>query len=404
MLKLPINYQEVTIAVLGNANSGKSSLVGVLTNPQFQEDIASCLDDGNGKSRETILRHPHEKKTGRTSSVSYTPMVIGNKVISFVDLAGHESYIHTTISGVTSAYPDFAIVCIEKSVTRVTKEHIMILMTMRIPILFLFTKIDIIPKIVVKKNISTIKKITKKFGKMIYQLRSNEDMARCLSITKLSPYTMISNKEGIGLQSVYKFLGMINPLKKQFPKAFVIDKIYNVKGYGCVITGINGIEIKIGDKLNLGPIEGKYINVVVRTMHNDYRNFVDVLPPNTRGCLCIRIPKENTKFLRRGLVAFKDAYIPLTQNFKAEIVIFNGHATSITSGYTTYLNSGIFRGPVEFIDIKNEKGEKIDCVRSGDKSFVDIRFTRRPQLLQLGDKFLFREGNIKGIGKVFSLD
>ncbi|KAL6758892.1 hypothetical protein V8C86DRAFT_3133984 [Haematococcus lacustris] len=52
---------EVRVAVIGNVDSGKSTLVGVLTR--------SMLDDGRGLARSKVFKHAHEEATGRTSSI-----------------------------------------------------------------------------------------------------------------------------------------------------------------------------------------------------------------------------------------------------------------------------------------------------------------------------------------------
>ena len=52
---------EVRVAVIGNVDSGKSTLVGVLTR--------SVLDDGRGSARSKVFKHGHEEATGRTSSI-----------------------------------------------------------------------------------------------------------------------------------------------------------------------------------------------------------------------------------------------------------------------------------------------------------------------------------------------
>lgn len=52
---------EVRVAVIGNVDSGKSTLVGVLTR--------SILDDGRGLARSKVFKHGHEESTGRTSSI-----------------------------------------------------------------------------------------------------------------------------------------------------------------------------------------------------------------------------------------------------------------------------------------------------------------------------------------------
>ena len=54
--------KEVRVAVIGNVDSGKSTLIGVLTK--------GSLDNGRGSARSNVFRHRHEIETGRTSSVS----------------------------------------------------------------------------------------------------------------------------------------------------------------------------------------------------------------------------------------------------------------------------------------------------------------------------------------------
>lgn len=56
------------VAVVGNVDAGKSTLLGVLTHGE--------LDNGRGHARQKLFRHKHEQETGRTSSV-------GNDILGF---------------------------------------------------------------------------------------------------------------------------------------------------------------------------------------------------------------------------------------------------------------------------------------------------------------------------------
>ena len=60
---------ELRVAVVGNVDSGKSTLVGVLTRGQ--------LDNGRGLARGHCFRHKHEVDNGRTSSVSQLTLGFG---------------------------------------------------------------------------------------------------------------------------------------------------------------------------------------------------------------------------------------------------------------------------------------------------------------------------------------
>lgn len=116
------------VAVVGNVDAGKSTLLGVLTHGE--------LDNGRGTARQRLFRHKHEMETGRTSSVGNDILGFDSegrvvnktdghggldwvhicrtstKVITFIDLAGHEKYLKTTIFGMTGHAPDFCMLMI----------------------------------------------------------------------------------------------------------------------------------------------------------------------------------------------------------------------------------------------------------------------------------------------------
>jgi GTPase len=58
--------EELTVAVIGSVDSGKSTTIGTL--------VGGALDNGNGSARSIVFMHPHEHETGRTSDISYQYM------------------------------------------------------------------------------------------------------------------------------------------------------------------------------------------------------------------------------------------------------------------------------------------------------------------------------------------
>lgn len=62
---------ESRVAVVGNVDAGKSTLLGCLT-----KDL---LDDGRGKARVNLFKHKHEIESGRTSSVGTEIMGFNSK-------------------------------------------------------------------------------------------------------------------------------------------------------------------------------------------------------------------------------------------------------------------------------------------------------------------------------------
>ncbi len=72
--KVPEDSQfiDIRIAVLGNVEAGKSTLISVLTHNEY--------DNGQGRARLNLLRHIHEIQTGHTSSIS-------NEIMGFNNMA-----------------------------------------------------------------------------------------------------------------------------------------------------------------------------------------------------------------------------------------------------------------------------------------------------------------------------
>ena len=101
-----------------------------------------------------IFRHPHERES-RTSAISSHHLEKEGGVVTFVDLAGHEKYLKTTVTGLSSSFVDYALVTIgaNMGVLRMTKEHLGIALALKMPIIVVVTKTDIAPKHVLERTL-----------------------------------------------------------------------------------------------------------------------------------------------------------------------------------------------------------------------------------------------------------
>ena len=210
-------------------------------------------------------------------------------------------------------------------------------------------------------------------------------------------------------------------------KAFCIDNAYhNITGFGTVVAGINGIDINKGDTLVMGPFIGKtFIPVKIRSIHNDYKQFIDKLGINIRGCLCIKYDTIYKKYIKSGIIITRpelistydteskvnlkyslnniDTIKPINK-FEAYVAIFRGNGSSIKVGYTSYINIGLNRGCIRITKIKDkDTNEEITHIKS-KYAIVEIEFTDKYVCINNNERFLFRSDRVNGIGKVLNMD
>lgn len=226
------NVIETRIAVVGNVDAGKSSMLGVL--------VKGDLDDGRGRARVNLFRHKHEIETGRTSSVGMEIMgfdahgqvitsdtpgrklsweEIGKrsaKVITFTDLAGHERYLRTTVFGLLSSSPNYCLLMVaaNNGLIGMSKEHLGIALALNVPVMVVITKIDICPPHILEQTITQITKILKSPGaRKIPIFINNRD--ECINTAtqfvsqRITPIFQVSNVTGQNLDLVRTFLNIL---------------------------------------------------------------------------------------------------------------------------------------------------------------------------------------------------
>ena len=69
-----------------------------------------------------------------------------SKIISFIDLAGHERYLRTTVFGLTGCAPDYVMLMVggNAGLIGMSKEHLGIAVSLGVPVMVIITKIDMV--------------------------------------------------------------------------------------------------------------------------------------------------------------------------------------------------------------------------------------------------------------------
>lgn len=424
--------EECTIAVCGPVDAGKSSLIGVLTYGE--------LDDGRGYTRNKVLIHPHERETGRTSHITYNPLVYykkndnsvslyapkddkilkdikirtkttwDTKVTSFLDLAGHAKYLKTTMFGVTGMFPDYGIVVIgaNTEITKLTREHLGILLYLNIPFIITITKIDLTPKDIYQNLCNQLKKLLGKtnFGKILYFINNDKEtddyVNNMLGNPDIIPIVSISNKVGTNIDNLHQILYLL-PHREKWSNIngsiYYVDGKFVVPGIGLVVSGTNkGNSINIKQKMYLGPFENNtFKEVVIRSIHNSLRENINTALSNLQTTLAIKGTKEqiNRNQIRKGMVLIDNIdkfKINVVKKFKAKINILH-HSTTIKSGYSPVIHCGPIRQSAK-INLNNQ------ILRNGDTCEVEFEFTYYPEFIEKNMVFFFRDGSTKGVGNV----
>ena len=225
-------------------------------------------------------------------------------------------------------------------ITKMTKEHIALLLFLKVPIIVLITKIDMAPDNVKEATIRKVKQIVNLpiFNKKAYQFL--EDEVKCKNelehfsqlqdpLDTFIPIISISNKTGQNINILKNWLlsfSTRNHWSKTIDGSIMyVDSKYTVKGIGLVVSGtVRGKPIKVNQKLYLGPINDKFIPFKVRSLHNNMRENVNEIKNNEIGCIAVRFTgKENlTKNqIRKGVIVMdnEDFQKNVCKKFKAKI-------------------------------------------------------------------------------------
>lgn len=423
--QLPARVEDVIetrIAVVGNVDAGKSSLLGVL--------VKGDLDDGRGKARVNLFRHKHEMETGRTSSVGMEIMGFdskGNvvtsdtpgrklswedigkrsaKVITFTDLAGHEKYLRTTVFGLLSSSPNYCLLMVaaNNGLVGMSKEHLGIALALNVPVMVVVTKIDICPPNILEETIAQITKIMKSPGarKIPTFIRNREE---CINTAtqfvseRICPVFQVSNVTGECLDLVRTFLNIIphhGRYNSEAPFEFHINDTFSVPFTGTVVSGIvRAGTAREGDNILVGPDSlGQFTQTAIRSIE---RKRIRVPVASAGQSASFALKRVKRRDVRKGMVVLPkiegQPAPKVHREFVAEVLILS-HATTIKTRYQAMLHVGPVSQTCAIIDIDRE------VIRTGDRATVAFRFVQRPEYLAPGDRLLFREGRTKGLGIV----
>ncbi|KAJ1864720.1 hypothetical protein LPJ73_000211 [Coemansia sp. RSA 2703] len=444
---------EVRVAVVGNVDAGKSTMLGVLTQGK--------LDDGRGLARVALFRHKHEIDSGRTSSVGleilgfdklsgaairHTPGAHNkmgwdsvcnrsSKLISFLDLAGHEKYLKTTVFGMAGGAPDYVMLMVAANagLTGMAREHLGLALALGIPVFVVITKIDMCPAGVLDSTLKQLTKVLRSSGcrKLPIAVRGRREVvmaAERFVNQRVCPVFQISNVTGEGVDNLQTFLNILqvnrsyavthestntsdmqeNASGQQHQHQqlrYEISEIFSVPYVGTVVSGVvNSGTMVPGQTVWMGPdFHGNFIPVVMKTIH---RKRVEVQSACAGQSVSIALKRISRSQVRKGMVLLGrtrgDVEVEQPQvsmTFEAEVVVLY-HSTTITRRYQAMVHCGSVHQTARVLSIRQADESKGSLLRTGDRAKVLFQFIRHPEYVLPNSRLIFREGRTKGVGKV----
>lgn len=433
------DFVEVRVATTGNVDSGKSTTLGVLTHGQ--------LDNGRGEARKYILKHDHEHAEGRTSSVTHNILGFNNhgaivnavdghsneldwvetatranKLVTFVDLAGHGKYLKTTAFGITGHRPDCAMLMVSASdgLIGTAKQHVKLTVGSDLPMMVLITKVDVAPEHMKKLTRKILKGTLTRMGKIYMEIKTLQDVVLCshhFATGRVVPVFEVSNVKGTNIDLVKAFLNLLIPLqvnRDKDPVRFQVDDTFTVKGVGTVVSGsvISGV-IKPNDVLMLGPTRlNEFDPVQVRSIE---RHCLPVGEVRSNEMATLALKKVEKKDVRKGMVLVAKELAPRgAWQFEAQLIILH-HPTTIRERYQCMVHCGCVRQTAKIMSITDirvpegmtlptdDDGNPIRALRSGCSATVRFSFVRAPEYLDEGTRLIIREGDARGVGCVLTV-
>jgi selenocysteine-specific elongation factor len=221
------------IGTAGHVNHGKTSLVKALTG----------IDTD---------RLPEEKRRGLSVDLgfAYSQRPDG-RIIGFVDVPGHDRYLHNMISGVLPLDSILLVVAADESVSRQTIEHL-----------------EILALVGIRHLAAVISKIDRASEAAIAQ--TEEELRSALSRTSFANAKVfrLSALTGAGIDAFQQYLDDLSIDDRGTAGTgfrLPIDRAFTLPGIGIVVTGtVMSGTVRLGDKLLLTP---GGLAVRVRSLH-----------------------------------------------------------------------------------------------------------------------------------------
>ncbi|MXX60395.1 MAG: selenocysteine-specific translation elongation factor [Holophagales bacterium] len=219
---------------------------------RFVVGTAGHVDHGKTRLVQALTgidcdRWEEEKQRGITIDLGFASMVEDGWQIGFVDVPGHERFVHNALAGLGGIQMMVLVVAADEGVMPQTLEHLAICSLLRIPAgLAVLSKTDLVSSDLVE----------------LAELELEEALAETPFAG--APILPVSAETGEGLErlraALVELARSATPIDRDrsLPARLPIDRAFHLRGLGVLVTGTlaRGI-VSVGDELDILPDVGR---------------------------------------------------------------------------------------------------------------------------------------------------
>lgn len=338
--------KHLIIGTAGHVDHGKTALIKALT----------------GMDCDT---HKLEKARGITINLGFTHLELSEKLsFGIVDVPGHKDFIKTMVAGVHGIDMAMLVIAADSGIMPQTREHL-----------------NILNMLGIKHMLVVINKSDLADADML-------DMAKLEAmdfvegtIYENAPIVAVSSLNGQGMdelrQALREIAATISVRSNKQAFRMYIDRIFNLRGLGIVLTGsvLDG-KTAVGKELFLLP--GKHPNIKVKGIERHGKAVQEVSAGDRAA---INLSGIKLEALEKGML-LSDQYLEQTSMIDARLTLFDGK-TRIGLWSHQHFHTGTFSSlaRVHLLDADEIKGD--------GNALVQIHL-EKPALLMPRDRFVVR--------------
>lgn len=340
------------VGTAGHIDHGKTSLIRCLT----------------GKETDRL---PEEKRRGITIELGYAYLPFEENVIGFVDVPGHERFIHTMVAGATGI--DFALLVIaaDDGPMPQTYEHLDILRLLGVEEgAIVLTKIDTVDPIFADASLKTIETVV------------------AGGFASRWPVFPVSSVTGEGIDALRRHLqAMVRQAGGRRVTAggfrLAVDRAFTLTGIGTVVTGTaHSGTVSLGDEVRLS-LNG--MNARVRGIHAQDRT-ADQGFAGQR--LALNLASVGVDAVPRGSWVSANWLEASTTRCDMFYVSSNAHDRTITQGLQVHLHHGADHMMATLFPLDQER------ISPGGQGLVSL-ISSRPLFACVSDAIIVRDSQAK---------